>query len=97
MKKTPDELLEKILAMNLTSGVKIYLVTMYYYEDPMTTREFNSYLNKNLTLNNLEDAFEELIEKNIITVISKNINGVKRKAFKLNLKAIEDLEEDDDE
>lgn len=96
MKKTPDELLEKILAMDLTAGVKIYLVTMYYYEDPMTTREFNSYLNKNLTLNNLEDAFEELIEMNIITETNKIVSGVKRKAFKLNLKAIEDLEEDDE-
>jgi len=85
-----DEKLEAILAMNITPGLKIYIITLYYYGEDMTTSEMNSYLNKNLTYKNLEAAFSDLIDKCIIEKTEKIINGVKRKSFKLNLDKIED-------
>ena len=83
-----DEKLEAILAMNITPGLKIYIITLYYYGEDMTTSEMNSYLNKNLTYKNLEAAFSDLIDKCIIEKTEKIINGVKRKSFKLNLSLI---------
>ena len=79
-----DDTFETILSFNDSPGVKLYLITLYYLDNSLTTRDFNLYLNKNLTFQNLEEAFTDLINNGCIEVVPKICDGSKRRAFRLN-------------
>lgn len=90
-----DEIFETILGLNETPGVRLYLLTMYYLDTSLTTRDFNLYLNKNLTFQNLEEALKELINNGVVEVVPKVCDGTKRRAFRLNKERLEEVYSDD--
>lgn len=91
----PNDIFEAILRYNGSPGVKLYLITLYYSDNILTTKDFNLYLNKNLTFQNLKEAFTKLINNGCIEVVPKICEGTKRKAFSLNKKRFMELNSDE--
>lgn len=90
-----DDIFEAILGYNDSPGVRLYLITLYYLDNDLTTKDFNLYLNKNLTFQNLEEAFSELTSNGCIEIVPKVCDGAKRRAFRLNKERFMELNSDE--
>ena len=78
-------LLEKLLGVQVSHSTKSAISALIIKDEPLTTRKLNAILNKSYTYGDYLKTFELPIDRGVVEIVEVRYEGIKRKAFKLNI------------